>query len=457
MLDSTDPAAVRAVSPVPANTLYLLASKSGTTIEPNSLAAHYRAGLEASSVSSWASHFVAITDPGTELADRAARERFRETFLNPADIGGRYSALSYFGLIPAALMGQNVAAMVGWGLAMLAAAQSTADSARNPAVALGLLMGAAARSGRDKLTLLMPERLQAFGLWVEQLVAESTGKHGVGIVPIVGETPAEASSYRPDRLFVCAQLGSADRTKGPAADALAAAGHPVATIEWPEADALGAEFMRWEVATAIAGALLEINPFDEPNVQQAKDATLTLLESYKKERRFPAAAADRTRPDGTTFTLSEVARKRLADGNPDGILTLVGAHDYVAVLAFLGPDPGLATAMHSFRMAVRDGLGAATMFGYGPRYLHSTGQLHKGGSDNGVFIVITAAPAVDLPIPSEPFSFGTLEQAQGRGDFASLDSTRRRAVHIHLPRPDAGLLRAALDDLLRHGAPSAAR
>jgi hypothetical protein len=446
MIDSTDPAAVAAVATPPERTLFILASKSGTTIEPNALAAHFRAALERAGATRWADHFVAITDPATPLAERARAEGFRETFLNPADIGGRYSALSYFGLVPAALMGQNVAALAGWGSAMLAASDpGFGEIETNPGVGLGLAMGAGVRRGRDKLTLIVPPALEPFGLWVEQLVAESTGKRGTGIVPIAGEPPAAPAAYGSDRLFVCVRMSDVDdgRTRE-----LRAAGAPVATIDLPDASALGAEFMRWEIATAVAAAILGVNPFDEPNVQQAKDATRVLLDRYKADGRLPALHAGRTSADGVTLTLSAAASTAVAENRPETVLTLLKEGDYFALLAYLGPDAPSANALAAFRHAVRDRTRNATMFGYGPRYLHSTGQLHKGGADTGVFVLVTATPRADLPIPGEPFSFGTLELAQAVGDFQSLDAAGRRALHVHLPAPDAGMLQRTFDRLL---------
>ena len=445
VLDSTDPAAVRAAATPPATTLYLVSSKSGTTIEPNSLAAHFRERLVAaipdtSDTGGWANHFVAITDEGTELAARARAERFRDVFINPSDIGGRYSALSFFGMVPAALMGLDVAAIVGWGLAMLAAAEPGFGTAlTNPATALGLAMGAGARAGRDKLTLQLPDRLEAFGLWVEQLIAESTGKNGTGVVPIAGEHPSDPATYGSDRVLV--------RVNGPKG---AAANAPTVDLQMPEPEAIGAEFVRWEVATAVAGALLGINPFDEPNVQQAKDATRTLLGQFQQTGSLPRPAAASTLDGGIEIAASEMARKYLGQTRADGILSLLRQGDYFVLLAYLGPDPALEEALQALRNAVVDATGAATMFGYGPRYLHSTGQLHKGGPNTGVFAVITATPREDVAIPGETFSFGTLELAQGLGDFASLDATGRRAIHVHLPAPDPALITRLSAALLGH-------
>jgi glucose-6-phosphate isomerase len=457
MLDSTDPASVLAAETTPERTLYILSSKSGTTIEPNSLAAHFRARLESRGLR-WADHFIAITDEGTELAQLAERERFRDVFINPSDIGGRYSAVSFFGLVPAALMGQDVDQLIAWALAMLAASSPSADAPpdRHPAASLALVIGAAARAGRDKLTLVVPPGLDAFGLWVEQLIAESTGKQGTGVVPIAGETPGTAASYGADRLFVRLQPGESWRTRlgidwsayESSRSALERTGAPIVDIEIHEPAALGAEFIRWEIATALVGAMLGINPFDEPNVQQAKDATRRLLDQYNVDKRLPHGCADRSLPGGIGLELTSAARTAIGSDRGEAILTLLGAGDYLALLAYLGPDGQIAAELHRLRNEARNRTHAATMFGYGPRYLHSTGQLHKGGPNSGVFVLITGDPARDVPIPGEPFSFGTLELAQALGDFNSLEATGRRALHVHIPRQDPALVRRVADALL---------
>ncbi|MGE3507285.1 MAG: glucose-6-phosphate isomerase [Vicinamibacterales bacterium] len=450
MIDSTDPAAVLAIETDVQRTLYIFASKSGTTIEPNSLAAFFRQGLEHGGVKAWAKQFVAITDEGTELAAMAQRRQFREVFINPSDIGGRYSAVSYFGLVPAALMGQDLEALVGYALGMLSSTEpGEVRVDRHGAFALGVAMAAGARHQRDKLTLLVPAELEAFGLWVEQLVAESTGKQGVGVVPITGEALGAAEDYGDDRLFVRMRIaGSADASLDAVASALEGRGAPIYEITMPDATALGAEFVRWEVATAVAGALLAINPFDEPNVAQAKEATKRILNAFKQEGQLVLPTADRTADEGVTFTLTRAAREALGTGDPQAILSLLRPGDYVALLAYLGPSPALAATLQAFRMGIRDRTRIATMFGYGPRYLHSTGQLHKGGPNNGLFVLVTSHPRVDFPIPGEAFSFGTLELAQALGDFQSLDGTGRRALHIHLPEPVPELLQSSLTPLL---------
>jgi glucose-6-phosphate isomerase len=444
MLDSVDPAAIRAVEISPPRTLFLLASKSGSTIEPNVLAAHFRRQLEDAGVANWAVHFVAITDPRTALHQRAATERFRAMFVNPADIGGRYSALSYFGMVPAALMGLNLAALLGWAGGMMLACGPDGRVSENPGIALGAAIAAAAQAGRDKLTLILPPALKPFGLWVEQLIAESTGKQGRGVIPIAGERLRSAGEYGRDRFFVRLRIREAfdELGRDAAVDSLRTAGMPVAEIDLPEPAALGAEFVRWEIATATAGALLGINPFDEPNVQQAKDATRNLLAGYANDQELPRPAVD-CAVGGATLSLSTPARSSLAGNEPDRFLHLLRPGDYFALLAYLGPDPKLAEALTVFRDEVGGRTGCATMFGYGPRYLHSTGQLHKGGPNSGVFLIISATPVEDLPVPGEAFSFAVLELAQALGDFASLEATGRRALFVHLPSPNP----VALKDL----------
>jgi hypothetical protein len=303
-------------------------------------------------------------------------------------------------------------------------------------------MGAAARSGRDKLTLVLPPSLEPFGLWIEQLVAESTGKHGVGIVPVAGEPAARTADYGADRFLARTRMRGERSDRIPDRDMVGpwASGLPVASFELAAPEALGAEFVRWEIATAVAGAILEINPFDEPNVQQAKNVTHTLLDRYQSEGRLPTAPPDRTTDEGIAIRLSTAARRALGDRRPEAILTLLSEGEYFALLAYLGPDETLAGALRGFRAAVLDRTRRATMFGYGPRYLHSTGQLHKGGPNTGVFVVITATPRADVDIPGQRFSFGTLEQAQALGDFRALDAADRRVLHAHLPTPDAALI-----------------
>ena len=445
MLDSVDPDAVRAALQHAATSLFVLASKSGTTIEPNVMASEARRRIVATGEPQWASRFIAITDEGTALHRRAVGEGFRDVFVNPTDIGGRYSALSFFGMVPAALIGADVPRLLHAAHAMEQACR-TSIARENPGLALGALMAAGAQTGRDKLTLLLPPRLEAFGLWVEQLVAESTGKRGKGVVPIAGESgdPLPGS----DRVAVWVTCGG----ESPEASRLAAvraANIPLVELDMPDSEAIGAEFLRWEVATATAGMLMEINPFDEPNVQQAKDATRALLDSYQQSGRLPIPEAHGAL-HGARLTLSHAAHDQLNGAAAETFLRVLQPRDYFGVLAYLPPEDAVFDPpLREFRASVAAGAGCATMFGYGPRYLHSTGQLHKGGANNGVFVVITAAASEDLPIAGEPFSFGVLEMAQAVGDFQSLDQTGRRALHLHLPRRDVDLLRQVFDALLR--------
>jgi glucose-6-phosphate isomerase len=443
MLDSTDPAAVHSALSRADSSLFIIASKSGTTIEPNSMAAAARRRVETAGVKDWASRFAAITDDQTALHRRALNEGFFDAFVNPSDIGGRYSALTLFGLVPAAVIGVPLDTLLEKARGMADACRAK-DARTNPGVALGALMGAAAREGRDKLTLLLPPRLASLGLWIEQLVAESTGKNGKGIVPIAGETPKAAAAD--DRIVVIVRLEGVGVDDG-VVSALKTARVPTMTIDMPSLDALGAEFFRWEIATATAGRILEINPFDEPNVQQAKDATNALLDAYTTRGELPVPAPD-IRADGVEITFSAAARAG-ASTSLDRFLGQLKPRDYFALLAYLPPDDDrFAARLTEIRNAVALNHHCATMLGYGPRYLHSTGQLHKGGANNGVFLIVTAQAENDVPVPDAPYSFAVLEMAQALGDFQSLDRANRRAAHVHLRdrSPDS---MARLANLLR--------
>ena len=444
MLDSVDPAAVRDAMSRADTSLFIFASKSGGTIEPNVMAVEARRRVEAAGHQPWASRFVAITDENTALHQRARAEQFRDIFVNPADIGGRYSALSYFGVVPAALMGADIERLLAGGRAMADACRAS-DPRTNPGLALGAFIAGAADAGRDKLTLVVSPRLASFGLWVEQLIAESTGKQGKGIVPVTGE--GAAARFGKDRAGVVMQLG--DEPAGTdAIERLRSTGAPIFTIRMDDATALGAEFFRWEVATAACGWLMRINPFDEPNVQQAKDATRALLETYATTRRLPTPEPHASR-DGVRLTLSTAAESMLGSASPEEFLKVVGAGDYLGLLTYVSPNAKpLADAFARFRAEVSARSDAATILGFGPRYLHSTGQLHKGGPNTGAFIVVIANPEEDLQIPGEAYSFGVLEAAQALGDFQSLEKTGRRALLVQLPRPDAAAFSKVADALL---------
>jgi transaldolase/glucose-6-phosphate isomerase len=432
VLDTTDPGAVRAVRDRLGleQTLFLVASKSGTTTETLALYRFFRGELEGRTRTPGV-HFVAITDPGTSLERLAAEAGFRRTFLNAPDIGGRFSALSFFGLVPAALIGVDVDRLLDSAGAMAAACAPSVPVARNPGLRLGAALGGYAAAGRDKVTLVLSEPIRTLGAWLEQLLTESTGKQGRGLVVIHDEPPAPPGVYGADRLFVTMTLGS-DAAVQRRLETLRAAGGPA--IHLPLADRLdlGGEFFRWELATAAAGALLGINPFDEPNVAQAKEATQAALRAYCEGGRLPQVPADR---------VAELA----------GTLVQARPGDYVAFLAYLTPEPATTAALQRLRRLVRDRTRLATTVGYGPRYLHSTGQLHKGGPPTPILVMLAAEDHTDLPIPGERYGFATLEMAQALGDRTTLRAARRRVFWHPVRGPAAGAidrLTAALDTAL---------
>jgi glucose-6-phosphate isomerase len=436
ILDSTHPDVVRGFREwaESARTIFCVSSKSGSTTEPNAFHA-------AMSAHAPALDFIAITDPGTSLADLARSQGFRAIVDGPTDVGGRYSALSVFGLLPAALHGVDLAGV-------LLRAAAFADQCRqpapdNPGLRLGAAIGEAALAGRDKLTILTSPRLASLGDWIEQLVAESTGKAGRGIVPIVGEPLGRPESYGTDRQFVFISVAGDDLDWGSLADELRQLGHPCEALELGDGLDLGAEFVRWEVATAAAGTLLGIDPFDQPNVQEAKDATKALLDAYRANGSLsqppPLVAEEGLAAYGDAAVLGD--DPVTVDGALRALLETARPSDYFAVLAYLPADPGTVDRLQGVRTLIRNRLGLATTLGIGPRFLHSTGQLHKGGPATGVFLQLTADPHRDLPIPGWPETFGTLIAAQAAGDLAALEARRRRVVRLHLADPDAGLAR----------------
>jgi hypothetical protein len=369
-------------------------------------------------------NFIAITDPGTKMVEDATRDRFAMVITNFADIGGRYSALSNFGVVPAALSGVDVKTLID--RALHAQHVSTIPSVRkNPAALLGCVIGAIALEGRDKLTLITPKPLDSLGLWIEQLIAESTGKEGKGVIPIAGEPELKANEYGNDRLFVCVRLRGSDETAR--LRELADAGHPVVDLVLEDALDLGEVFYVWEFATAVAGALLGIDPFDQPNVQESKDNTKRLLEEFTSK--------------GTMTLTVPVQRVEVADADAiAATLAKVKSGDYVALTEYFGETPSRDAKIGAIRETIARELQVATTTGYGPRFLHSTGQLHKGGGDNGVFLQLTGGPGDDVAIPGEKFSFGPLVRAQAIGDIESLAKRNRRAISINLGTDiDAGL------------------
>ncbi len=446
VLDSTVPATIRRIEGQinPAKTLFVVSSKSGTTTEPSVFYAYFFDKVKQVKGDQAGENFVAITDPGTKMEADAQRDKFRHIFLNPSDIGGRYSALSYFGMVPAALKGLDVAALLDHALIVVGQCSPEAPIRSNPGASLGAAMGALAQAGRDKVTLITPQPLPSLGLWIEQIIAESTGKEGKGILPVAGEPVGKPEVYGRDRVFIQVRTSQSP----PIADcpdlmALSDAGHPVIDLILDGPIDIGAEFFRWEVATPLAGKVIAINPFDQPNVQESKDNTKELLEKYRK--------------DGSLTDLATVAEfdgltLKADDGNKDQLLQAVGgksgrdlfvgvlrAHfarvkpgDYVAITQYVDETPARDEAILKLRRHLRDALKVATTTGYGPRFLHSTGQLHKGGSDAGVFLQLTADDGADVPIPNFPCGFATLVKAQSLGDFQSLASRHRRAISLHL-------------------------
>ncbi|HEY3209129.1 MAG TPA: glucose-6-phosphate isomerase [Actinomycetota bacterium] len=398
VLDTTHPDQILAVErslPID-RTLFVIASKSGTTTETLSHFAYFWEKVPDGS------RFVAITDPGTPLEKLAAERGFRRVFLNPPDIGGRYSALSYFGLVPGSLVGVDLDELLDRAISMADACASDAPAANNPGARVGAAIGEAALAGRDKLTLILDPIVRTFGYWVEQLIAESTGKEGKGVVPVEGEDLGDPTVYGSDRLFVGIGGDNVDKGLAPIRDA----GHPAIHLWLEDAIELGRELFRWEFATAVAGAVLGIHPFDQPNVQEAKDATRRLL-----------------------------ARGDVPDPGHDDLgrlLQQVRPGDYVAIQAYLPRDQDTERRLQETRMRLRDRLRVATTVGFGPRFLHSTGQLHKGGPNTGVFIQVVDPPAEDAPIPGQPYSFGTLIAAQAVGDLQSLRAHGRRVARVGL-------------------------
>jgi transaldolase/glucose-6-phosphate isomerase len=435
ILDSTHPDVVRGFRSWASEqrTLFCVSSKSGTTTEPNA----YQAAMGEIAP---ALDFLAITDPGTALADLARAQEFRAIVEAPPDVGGRYSALTVFGLLPAALAGVDLGGLLECARDMAEACR-TPEAAENPGLRLGATIGAAALAGRDKLTILTSDRLASFGDWAEQLIAESTGKAGTGIVPIVGEPPGEPDAYGDDRAFVVVRTAGDDGWADFLSE-LRRRGHPTEEIVLDDLLDVGSEFVRWEVATAATGIVLGIDPFDQPNVQESKDATKELLEAFRANGALPAPAPVVSEP-GLAATLEPAVLGDVPVTVDDAVALLLGSvtggRDYVALLAYLPPDREITDHLQALRVRIRDATGAATTLGFGPRFLHSTGQLHKGGPDTGVFLQLTAEPSRDLPIPGWEESFGTLISAQALGDLAALQRRDRRALRLHLEDPDSGL------------------
>ncbi|MCP9465535.1 MAG: glucose-6-phosphate isomerase [Nitrospira sp.] len=422
VLDSTVPGWIRSVinALTPSKTLFLVASKSGGTIEVLSLFAHCWELVHKATKHHPGAHFIAITDPGTGLEQLAREHGFGQIFTNPPDIGGRYSVLSLFGLVPAALLGLDVAKLLDRTADMAAQCKTQSPIEANPGAYLGAVMGSLAKSGRDKVTVITSPTLSTFGLWVEQLLAESTGKEGTGLIPVAQEPILRPSSYGDDRLFIYLRLQK-DRnaTLDRQIQALRNARQPVVQLDLRDRYDLGAEFFRWEFATAVGGHLLGIHPFDQPNVQESKDNTTHVLNTFQSTKRLPALVHHRPTQAATD------------------LLSHLKAGIYVAILAYTTPSRLFEQAIAQLRKTLVARHHIATTFGYGPRYLHSTGQLHKGGPSTGLFLLLVDRMVPDLPIPGKPYSFGTLARAQAAGDLQSLHTHHRHALCVQLGRDPA--------------------
>jgi glucose-6-phosphate isomerase len=450
VLDSTVPAQVLSTGKKVdlAKTIVIVASKSGSTTEPNVFCQYFYDEMKKAVGDKAGANFVAITDPGSSMEKRAKELGFGHTFFGLPSIGGRYSALSNFGMIPAAVMGLPVEAILNNADEMVRACKPGAEPADNPGLMLGTIIGVLARSGRDKLTMVTSPGFSSFGAWFEQLMAESTGKLGRGIVPVDAEPLAELSAYGKDRLFVYVHLTTDQdaATQAKLAE-LEKAGHPVVRIAVPSIEHIGAEFFRWEFATATAGAIIQINPFDQPNVQESKDFTKKFLAEYDEKGALPQADELVFEAGGIKLFADTANKEQLAkSGAKDLIgylkahLSRLGAGDYFAQNVYIEHNQEHTRVLQGLRELVLHRQHVATTLGFGPRFLHSTGQLHKGGPNSGVFLQITSDDAQDVPIPGDKYTFGVLKQAQALGDFVALSNRDRRLLRVHLPADvEAGL------------------
>jgi transaldolase/glucose-6-phosphate isomerase len=447
VLDSTDPSQVRACRNRVnlGKTLFIVSSKSGATLESRILM-RYFLDLREQQVGPRAAgqEFIAITDPGSELERFATDHQFRMVFRGVPDIGGRFSALSDFGIVPATVMGIDVERLLGESQVMAAASGAEVEAPRNPAVGLGIVLGVAAASGRDKLTLIVSPGIAGMAAWLEQLLAESTGKGGKGFIPVVGEDLGPSKVYANDRVFIYLRLQTApDTAQDTAIAAIEEDGHPVVRIELQDVYSLGQEFFRWELATAVAGSCLGLHPFDQPDVEASK------IETRRLTARFESSGALDQRPtiferDGISLYADERNHQEL--GRRTTLADYLGAHldrltegDYFAILAYIEMNEENHDVLTEIRHAVRDSKRRATSVGFGPRFLHSTGQAYKGGPNSGVFLQITSADVDDLPVPGESFTFGVVKAAQANGDFHVLSERGRRVLGIHFNDLSLGL------------------
>jgi transaldolase/glucose-6-phosphate isomerase len=443
VLDSTDPGQVKAFEhqiDIP-KTLFIVSSKSGSTLEPNIFKQYFfERTKQVVGAVKVGSHFMAITDPGSKMQQVAEADRFLHVFFGRPSIGGRYSALSNFGMVPAAVMGLDTKKFLARAAEMVRACGASAKVEQNPGAALGIILGAAANAGRDKVTIITSTGIADLGAWLEQLLAESTGKIGKGIIPVDRENLTTPEVYGNDRVFVYVRLESgADADQDAKVAAIEKAGHPVVRIAMTDIYDLGAEFFRWEIATAVAGSIIGINAFNQPDVEASKIATKNLTSEYEKTGSLPAEKPV-VEDAGIKLFTDEVNAKELAKAAADQSLAgYVKAHlarikagDYFAVLGYIQMNTEHEQSLQALRHLVRDKKGVATCLGFGPRFLHSTGQAYKGGPNSGVFLQVTCDDSVELLVPGQKYTFGIVKAAQARGDFQVLADRGRRALRVHL-------------------------
>jgi transaldolase/glucose-6-phosphate isomerase len=446
VLDSTDPAQVKAFEHLIdfSKTLFIVSSKSGSTLEPNIFKQYFfERTKQLVGALKAGSHFIAITDPGSKMQQVAEADHFRHIFFGRPSIGGRYSALSNFGMVPAAVTGIDTKKFLAHAAEMVQACGPDATVENNPGAQLGIILGTAANAGRDKITIITSPGISDLGAWLEQLLAESTGKIGKGIIPVDREELAAPEIYGNDRVFAYVRLESAaDAAQDAKVAALENAGHPVVRIVMSDVYELGAEFFRWEIATAVAGAIIGINAFNQPDVEASKIATRNLTTEYEKNGSLPAEQPI-LEDSGIKLFTDAINATELANaaGGNKSLAGYLKAHlgriktgDYFAVLGYIQMNAEHETSLQAIRLAVRDKKRVATCLGFGPRFLHSTGQAYKGGPNSGVFLQITCDDSVELPVPGQKYTFGVVKAAQARGDFQVLADRGRRALRVHLGR-----------------------
>jgi transaldolase / glucose-6-phosphate isomerase len=452
VLDSTDPAQIKSVENQVdlAKTLFIVASKSGSTLEPNIFKQYFFERMQQTVGKEKAGqHFMAITDPGSKMQQVAERDQFLKIFSGRPSIGGRYSALSNFGMAPAAIMGLDLSKFLQRANEMVQACKPEVPTDQNPGAILGAILGTLGNLGRNKVTFITSPGIHDLGAWLEQLIAESTGKIGKGLIPVDREALGAPEVYGNDRVFIHLRLADElDTLQTQKLEVLRNAGHPVVEIELADTYDLGQEFFRWEIATAVAGSILKINPFNQPDVEASKIVTRQLTEAYEKSGKLPEEAplfddgtiklftdernaANLSKLAGSDRSLTGFLRAHLSQLNPG---------DYMALLAYIEMNSAHEESLQAMRHAVRDRKHVATCLGFGPRFLHSTGQAYKGGPNTGVFLQITCDDAIDLPVPRQKYTFGIVKAAQARGDFQVLADRNRRALRVHLPKDvEAGL------------------